>query len=116
MKLLDLSPARAARVAGAAYLVIIVAGLFAELFARGRVFEASVDAAVEDAAREAGTVVATIPGAEGTIVRVVAERSSLPAGADWQEVDPSLEDAYLAEVGEEALAEDDLVQAAGGAA
>ena len=79
-------------------------GEFAEK-ARGRVFEAAVDADMEDRVRTAGTVVATVPGAEGTIVRVVAERSSLPGGPDWQAVDPNLEDAYLAEVGEEALSE-----------
>jgi ABC-type multidrug transport system ATPase subunit len=74
--------------------------------ARERVFEAVVDPLREDEVRAAGTVVSTIPSAEGSIFRVVAERSSLPGGCDWQAVDPNLEDAYLAEVGEEALADD----------
>jgi ABC-type multidrug transport system ATPase subunit len=92
-------------------------GDFAER-ARGRVFEAVVDPALEGAVREAGTVVSTIPAADGTIFRVVATAGSLPGGPDWQDVDPNLEDAYLAEVGEEALSDDYLPEggAMGGAA
>ena len=71
--------------------------------ARGRVFEAVVPTDREAEVRNASTVVSTVPGAEGTIFRVVAEKSSLPGTLEWTAVEPTLEDAYLAEVGEEAL-------------
>ncbi len=91
-------------------------GDFAER-ARERVFEAVVDLSQEDAVRAAGTVVSTVPTAEGSIFRVVAQRSALPGALDWKAVDPNLEDAYLAEVGEDALSDEPMSPPAmGGAA
>lgn len=89
-------------------------GDFAER-ARERVFEAIVTPMQEDAVRSVGTVVSTIPSAEGSIFRVVAERSTLPSECDWRAVDPNLEDAYLAEVGEGALADEPADFASAGA-
>jgi ABC-type multidrug transport system ATPase subunit len=83
--------------------------------ARGRVFEAHVPPELEDAAAAAALVVATVPAAEGPLLRVVGERAALPSGPDWQPVEPNLEDAYLSEVGAAALDGEPLA-AAGGAA
>jgi ABC-type multidrug transport system ATPase subunit len=60
--------------------------------ARGRVFEVVAAASDEARVREHATVVSSIPGAAGTIFRIVGDA---PAGLPATEVEPSLEDAYL---------------------
>ena len=64
----------------------------------------------EERLRRNAMVVSSVPTADGTLFRVVAEAAALE-GLAPQEVDPSLEDAYLHVMGEEALESEEATEA-----